>query len=102
MSVCTPSVCLSVLCLCVLPTKAVTGLRLEQLKLQLAEEIEEPFRRRTDVAETELESLRSEYNRLRYSCSFLKSQYEALEVSDLFSGTSLINRGLGTSGWSCV
>lgn len=58
---------------------ALTGLRLEQLRLQLADEIEEPFRKRTETAEAELENLRSAHNKLKYSYSLVKSECDTAQ-----------------------
>ena len=46
------------------------------MKVQIAENLEEPFRERFSKLEEELEHYRSEYNKLRYEHSFLKSEYE--------------------------
>lgn len=60
-----------------LKTQVLSPHKLEQLKAQLTDEIEEPYRKRMDSIESELETTRSEYNKLKYNFTFLKSDYEA-------------------------
>ena len=60
----------------VVPSQAITPEKLEVMKVQIAENLEEPFRERFGKLEEELEHYRSEYNKLRYEHSFLKSEYE--------------------------
>ncbi len=59
-----------------LKTQAITPEKLEVMKVQIAENLEEPFRERFGKLEEELEHYRTEYNKLRYEHSFLKSEYE--------------------------
>ncbi|XP_071810483.1 centrosomal protein of 83 kDa-like [Asterias amurensis] len=59
-----------------LKTQAITPEKLEVMKVQIAENLEEPFRERFGKLDEELEHYRSEYNKLRYEHSFLKSEYE--------------------------
>ncbi|KAL5473449.1 hypothetical protein EMCRGX_G027934 [Ephydatia muelleri] len=60
-----------------LRSQVLTAQKIEQLKVELLSEVEEPYRKRMDEVESQLESLRSEHTKLKYSYAFLKSEYEA-------------------------
>ena len=57
-------------------TQSLTPDKLELIKLKLAEDLEQPFRERFAQLEGEVEQYRSDFNKLRYEHSFLKSEYE--------------------------
>ena len=59
-----------------LSSQTVTPQRMEILRMELAEEIEQPYREKYKKLDEELEKFRNEYNKLRYEYSFLKSEYE--------------------------
>ncbi|KAM4712014.1 centrosomal protein of 83 kDa [Anableps anableps] len=54
----------------------MTPQRLELLRAQLQQEMEAPVRERFNKLEEETEKYRSEYNKLRYEFTFIKSQLE--------------------------
>ncbi|XP_028256680.1 centrosomal protein of 83 kDa isoform X2 [Parambassis ranga] len=56
--------------------QVMTPQRLELLRAQVQQEMEAPFRERFSKLEEETERYRSEYNKLRYDYTFLKSQYD--------------------------
>ncbi|KAM9845951.1 centrosomal protein of 83 kDa isoform 2-T2 [Aulostomus maculatus] len=56
--------------------QVMTPQRLELLRAQVQQEMEGPVRERFNKLEEETEKYRSEYNKLRYDCTFLKSQFE--------------------------
>ncbi|XP_026870050.2 centrosomal protein of 83 kDa [Electrophorus electricus] len=56
--------------------QAVTPQRLELLKAQVQQEMEAPIRERFSKLEEEAEKYRSEYNKLRYDITFLKSEFD--------------------------
>nr|XP_054752286.1 centrosomal protein of 83 kDa-like isoform X1 [Lytechinus pictus] len=56
--------------------QALTPDKLELIKLKVAEDLEQPFRERFTELEQDVEHYRSEFNKLRYEHSFLKSEYE--------------------------
>ncbi|XP_031563068.1 centrosomal protein of 83 kDa-like [Actinia tenebrosa] len=59
-----------------LRTQVVTPSKLEMMRIKLLEEIEEPYRERFQLMEAEINNYRSDFNKLRYDYSFLKSEYE--------------------------
>ncbi|KAK3751352.1 hypothetical protein QZH41_009306 [Actinostola sp. cb2023] len=59
-----------------LRTQVVTPNKLEMIRVKLLEEIEKPYRERFQLMETEINTYRSDFNKLRYDYSFLKSEYE--------------------------
>lgn len=56
--------------------QVMTPQRLELLRAQVQQEMEAPVRERFNKLEEETEKYRSEYNKLRYDCTFLKSQLD--------------------------
>uniref|UniRef100_A0A8C4HSD7 Centrosomal protein of 83 kDa n=1 Tax=Dicentrarchus labrax TaxID=13489 RepID=A0A8C4HSD7_DICLA len=56
--------------------QVMTPQRLELLRAQVQQEMEAPVRERFNKLEEETEKYRSEYNKLRYDCTFLKSQFD--------------------------
>ncbi|KAK1789540.1 hypothetical protein P4O66_015460, partial [Electrophorus voltai] len=56
--------------------QVVTPQRLELLKAQVQQEMEAPIRERFSKLEEEAEKYRSEYNKLRYDITFLKSEFD--------------------------
>ncbi|XP_076862591.1 centrosomal protein of 83 kDa [Brachyhypopomus gauderio] len=56
--------------------QAMTPQRLELLKAQVQQEMEAPVRERFSKLEEEAEKYRSEYNKLRYDITFLKSEFD--------------------------
>lgn len=54
----------------------MTPQRLELLRAQVQQEMEAPIRERFNKLEEEAEKYRSEYNKLRYDYTFLKSQFD--------------------------
>nr|XP_046234686.1 centrosomal protein of 83 kDa isoform X1 [Scatophagus argus] len=56
--------------------QVMTPQRLELLRAQVQQEMEAPVRERFNKLEEETEKYRSEYNKLRYECTFLKSQLD--------------------------
>ncbi|XP_047430739.1 centrosomal protein of 83 kDa [Mugil cephalus] len=56
--------------------QVMTPQRLELLRAQVQQEMETPVRERFNKLEEETERYRSEYNKLRYECTFLKSQFD--------------------------
>ncbi|KAM3587708.1 uncharacterized protein V6R79_012429 [Siganus canaliculatus] len=56
--------------------QVMTPQRLELLRAQVQQEMEAPVRERFNKLEEETEKYRSEYNKLRYESTFLKSQLE--------------------------
>ncbi|XP_075907931.1 centrosomal protein of 83 kDa [Nelusetta ayraudi] len=56
--------------------QVMTPQRLELLRAQVQQEMEAPVRDRFNKLEEEAEKYRSEYNKLRYDCTFLRSQLE--------------------------
>ncbi|XP_036977911.1 centrosomal protein of 83 kDa [Acanthopagrus latus] len=56
--------------------QVMTPQRLELLRAQVQQEMEGPVRERFNKLEEETEKYRSEYNKLRYDCTFLKSQLD--------------------------
>ncbi|XP_074644113.1 centrosomal protein of 83 kDa-like [Tubulanus polymorphus] len=63
-----------------LKTQVVTPQKLEVIKMQVTDELEQPYRDRFLSLEHEVEKFRSEYNRMRKEYSFLKSEYEHEQV----------------------
>ncbi|XP_014674367.1 PREDICTED: centrosomal protein of 83 kDa-like isoform X2 [Priapulus caudatus] len=59
-----------------LKAQAVTPERLELIKGNLKDELEEPYKVRCSQLEKEQDRWRTECNKLRYELSFLKSEYE--------------------------
>lgn len=59
-----------------LKMKMITPQRLELIRTQVAEEVENTWREKTKKHEAEVEEYRSSTSRLRYELSFLKSEYE--------------------------
>lgn len=59
-----------------LGSEVVTPQRMEIIRLQIAEEVEQPYREKFTRLDSEVEKYRSEYNKLRYEFSFLSSEYE--------------------------
>ncbi|XP_023119151.2 centrosomal protein of 83 kDa [Amphiprion ocellaris] len=56
--------------------QVMTPQRLELLRAQVQQEMEAPVRERFSKLEEETEKYRSEYNKLRYDFTFLKSQFD--------------------------
>uniref|UniRef100_A0A3Q2CAA3 Centrosomal protein 83 n=1 Tax=Cyprinodon variegatus TaxID=28743 RepID=A0A3Q2CAA3_CYPVA len=56
--------------------QVMTPQRLELLRAQVQQEMEAPVRERFNKLEEETERYRSDYNKLRYDFTFLKSQFE--------------------------
>lgn len=56
--------------------QVMTPQRLELLRAQVQQEMEIPVRERFNKLEEETEKYRSEYNKLRYDFTFLKSQFD--------------------------
>ncbi|XP_030839312.1 centrosomal protein of 83 kDa-like isoform X2 [Strongylocentrotus purpuratus] len=56
--------------------QALTLDKLELIKLKIAEDLEQPFRERFTQLEQDVEHYRTEFNKLRYENSFIKSEYE--------------------------
>ncbi|KAL7867534.1 hypothetical protein SRHO_G00089180 [Serrasalmus rhombeus] len=59
-----------------LKLQVMTPQRLELLKAQVQQEMEAPIRERFSKLEEEAEKYRSEYNKLRYDLTFLKSEFD--------------------------
>ncbi|XP_013415985.1 centrosomal protein of 83 kDa-like [Lingula anatina] len=59
-----------------LKTQVVTPQRLEVIRMQIAEEVEGPYREKFTTLDSEVEGYRNQYNKLRYEFSFLKSEME--------------------------
>lgn len=60
--------------------QVVTPQRREILKVELQKEIEAPYKQRYEAMEMEIDKYRSDFNKLRYDYSFLKSEYEHDQV----------------------
>uniref|UniRef100_A0A671SM83 Centrosomal protein of 83 kDa-like n=1 Tax=Sinocyclocheilus anshuiensis TaxID=1608454 RepID=A0A671SM83_9TELE len=56
--------------------QVLTPQRLELLKAQVQQELEAPIRERFSKLQEEAENYRSEYNKLRYDLTFLKSEFD--------------------------
>uniref|UniRef100_A0A8C2B3R8 Centrosomal protein 83 n=1 Tax=Cyprinus carpio TaxID=7962 RepID=A0A8C2B3R8_CYPCA len=56
--------------------QVLTPQRLELLKAQVQQELETPIRERFNKLQEEAENYRSEYNKLRYDLTFLKSEFD--------------------------
>ena len=56
--------------------QAVSPEKMDALRMQLAEEVEGPYREKLSQAHGEVDKYRNEYNDLRYELTFLKSEYE--------------------------
>uniref|UniRef100_A0A673M9J1 Centrosomal protein of 83 kDa n=1 Tax=Sinocyclocheilus rhinocerous TaxID=307959 RepID=A0A673M9J1_9TELE len=56
--------------------QVLTPQRLELLKAQVQQELEAPIRERFNKLQEEAENYRSEYNKLRYDLTFLKSEFD--------------------------
>ncbi|XP_059361324.1 centrosomal protein of 83 kDa isoform X2 [Carassius carassius] len=56
--------------------QVLTPQRLELLKAQVQQELETPVRERFNKLQEEAENYRSEYNKLRYDLTFLKSEFD--------------------------
>ncbi|XP_016135580.1 centrosomal protein of 83 kDa [Sinocyclocheilus grahami] len=56
--------------------QVLTPQRLELLKAQVQQEMEAPIRERFNKLQEEAENYRSEYNKLRYDLTFLKSEFD--------------------------
>ena len=56
--------------------QTLTSQRLEVIKLQVQEEVEQPYREKFQRLDSELEHFRTEYNKLKYEFAFLKTEYE--------------------------
>ncbi|XP_044167211.1 centrosomal protein of 83 kDa-like isoform X6 [Acropora millepora] len=54
----------------------VTPQRIEMLKAQLQKELEGPYKERCEALDMEITKYSSDFNKLRYDYSFLKSEYE--------------------------
>ena len=49
---------------------------MDLMRMQLAEEVEEPYREKFHKLNSEVDAYRTELNKLKYEHSFLKSEYE--------------------------
>lgn len=58
----------------------VTPQRIEMLKAQLQKEVEGPYKEKYEALEMEIDKYRSDFNKLRYDYSFLKSEYEHEQI----------------------
>ncbi|XP_071961397.1 centrosomal protein of 83 kDa-like [Antedon mediterranea] len=63
-----------------LKRKIITPDKIEVIKSQVAAELEQPFRERVGQLNEEMDHYRSDYNKLRYEHSFLKSEFEHAQV----------------------
>ncbi|NP_001340860.1 centrosomal protein of 83 kDa [Danio rerio] len=59
-----------------LKLQVLTPQRLELLRAQVQQELEAPIRERFNKLQEEAENYRSEYNKLRYDLTFLKSEFD--------------------------
>ncbi|KAA0721073.1 Centrosomal protein of 83 kDa [Triplophysa tibetana] len=59
-----------------LKLQVLTPQRLELLRAQVQQELEAPIRERFNKLQEEAENYRSEYNKVRYDLTFLKSEFE--------------------------
>ncbi len=59
-----------------LRTQVMTDQKLEIFKMQMQDEVEMPYRQKMSAVNEELDQFRTEYNKLKYEYSFLKSVYE--------------------------
>ncbi|XP_074614757.1 centrosomal protein of 83 kDa-like isoform X5 [Acropora palmata] len=58
----------------------VTPQRIEMLKAQLQKELEGPYKERCEALDMEITKYSSDFNKLRYDYSFLKSEYEHVQL----------------------
>ncbi|XP_044167209.1 centrosomal protein of 83 kDa-like isoform X4 [Acropora millepora] len=61
----------------------VTPQRIEMLKAQLQKELEGPYKERCEALDMEITKYSSDFNKLRYDYSFLKSEYEHEQIGSL-------------------
>ncbi|XP_065071906.1 centrosomal protein of 83 kDa-like [Rhopilema esculentum] len=54
----------------------MTPQKMEVLRVKLQEEVEAAYKQKLETADLELDKYRSDFNKLRYEYSFLKSEYE--------------------------
>ena len=65
-----------VICVCICIFQVVNPKMMDALRQQIQAEVEKPFREKVAQMDAELDKSRSDYRKLKYDFTFLKSEYD--------------------------